>query len=152
MAMNVTPFQSSDSFNMAGFNNMIAQINSGVDGEIANIPKVVFGSYVGTGLSEEDNPCVLTFDFAPKIVCVSDSNGVLSSAKYGASDLFATIRFVESWPSSFTSGLGFGYSGYSHGCRSTDGKTISWYASGGQDLPALQLNESGKTYYYMAIG
>lgn len=152
MAMNVTPFQSSDSFNMAGFNNMISQINSGVDSEIANLPKVVFGSYVGTGLSGEDNPCVLTFDFAPKIVCVSDEYGILASVDW-ADNFFINACFVESWPSTFDPAAGFGLKGQRCGRRSEDGKTISWYNSiSVSDSAGRQLNESGKTYYYMAIG
>ncbi len=153
MAMNVMPFQSSDSFNMAGFNNMISQINSGVDSEIANLPKVVFGSYVGTGLSGEDNPCVLTFDFAPKIVCVSDEYGILSASQFIVEYPFITACFIESWPSTFDTAAGFGIQGQRCGRRSEDGKTISWYTTVSvSDSPRRQLNESGKTYYYMAIG
>lgn len=158
MAMNVTPFQSSDNFNMTGFNNMISQINSGVDSEIESVneqitsmPRVVFGSYVGTGKYGERYPNSITFDFAPKFVCVSINDGVVVDTS--AIDK-TTGAFVTAWATAPSWSQGFGYSTKSKGRKSTDGKTISWYTKEDNDAygPKYQLNESGKTYYYMAIG
>lgn len=79
MAMNVTPFQSSDSFNMAGFNNMIAQINSGVNGEIASVTTSIASklqiekqTYVGNGTRGDNsaNPVSVTFSIKPMIVII----------------------------------------------------------------------------------
>lgn len=68
MALNVSQFQSSDNFNMAEFNDMISQINSGVNSEISALTtalngkaKIQTGSYVGTGTYGSSNPCTLTF-------------------------------------------------------------------------------------------
>ena len=78
MAMNVTPFVGTDNFNMETFNNMISQINSGVNSEISDVlaqlgtkARIQTGSYVGTGTYGADNPCSLTFDFVPKFLCIN---------------------------------------------------------------------------------
>ena len=77
MAMNVTPFVGTDNFNMETFNNMISQINSGVNSEISDVlaqlgtkARIQTGSYVGTGTYGASNPCSLTFDFVPKMVYI----------------------------------------------------------------------------------
>ena len=68
MAMNVASFVGTDNFNMETFNNMISQINSGVNSEISDVlaqlgtrAKIQTGSYVGTGTYGADNPYSLTF-------------------------------------------------------------------------------------------
>lgn len=85
MAMNVTPFQSSDNFNMAGFNNMISQINSGVDNEISSVMTSVASklqiekqTYVGNGTrgNNSANPVSVTFSIKPTLVIiVPDATG-----------------------------------------------------------------------------
>ena len=54
MALNVTPFVGTDNFNMETFNNMISQINSGVNSEISGVlaqlgtkARIQTGSYDG---------------------------------------------------------------------------------------------------------
>lgn len=93
MAMNVTPFQSSDSFNMAGFNNMIAQINSGVNGEIASVTTSIASklqiekrTYVGNGTvgNNDNNPVSVSFSIKPMIVIIIyDKHNIPTSPQLG---------------------------------------------------------------------
>lgn len=140
MALNVTPFIGTDNFNMETFNNMISQINSGVNSEISDVlaqlgtkAKIQTGSYVGTGTHGASNPCSLTFDFVPKFVFVTrglysglfdNSNGVV--LKVGATALVGKSLTI-----------------------SIDGFTIKWYNGESADY---QLNRNGDTYSYVAIG
>lgn len=53
------------------------RVYNGADGEAeSGTAKVQSGSYTGTGKAGSDNPCALSFDFAPKFV-------VVNSAAYG---------------------------------------------------------------------
>lgn len=158
MAMNVTPFVGTDNFNMETFNNMISQINSGVNSEISDVlaqlgtkAKIETGSYTGTGTYGSANPTSLTFGFEPKLVIVwiayqpSENYGLRPASNSGA------------WNSSFI---------YTKGqCRtniyynntvytnelSVVGNTFSWYTKS-NNAPYGQLNQSGVTYEYFAIG
>ena len=161
MAMNVTPFIGTDNFDMATFNNMISQINNGVNSEIQTLAsqlgvqidskaKIQTGSYVGTGTYGASNPCSLTFDFVPEIVIITKNNapyGYVQSEPSAVSLLNGQTSFVASanGSSSLTNTVSWG-------------TTVSWYISGyvsGDSMsvaPNLQLNTSNQTYYYIAIG
>lgn len=145
MAMNVTPFQSTDEFTMAGFNGKISDINSGVDTEITSalsgFARIETGSYVGTGTYGGGTDAVkLSFSFIPKVVIVEGTTGSYGTAIffYGATHADGTIqtssnsnaRYAVSW----------------------DGKNISWYASDSGADAHRQLNVNGSTYSYIAIG
>ena len=103
--------------------------------------QIYTGSYVGTGTYGEDNPNTLTFPFRPKMWSVvgttrpdtdyyaSLSNvcflpwGLEGNARlYGSSSLTATISYEDN--------------------------TVEFYSSN----TSPQLNESGWTYYYVALG
>lgn len=146
MALNVTPFVGTDNFNMETFNNMISQINSGVNSEISDVlaqlstkAKIQTGSYVGTGTYGADNPCSLTFDLTPKFFCIAGvSDGV--KITYGIA-VYGSNGLQHTKPSSPTY--------YANLTWQENG--ITWYA----DNASLQFNEStiGTTiYYYIAIG
>ena len=100
--------------------------------------QIYTGSYVGTGTYGQSNPNELTFPFEPKAIFIntdvtnarpSPSTFVYPSPAY-ISDLTSTSAYKN------------------HGNIIWGGKTVSFYA----DDASLQLNYSGRTYYYVAIG
>ena len=100
------------------------------------------GSYVGTGTSGESHPNTLTFDLNPQMVIVAEKFEFNS----GFYDL-DSILFMN--PIDCGSG---GYTTYSTKFSLTANE-ISWYSSGSySNLPFIQKNKSGTTYYYVAIG
>ena len=159
MALNVTPFVGTDNFNMETFNNMISQINSGVNSEISDVlaqlgtkAKIQTGSYVGTGTHGESNPNTLTFDFVPKIVAIfgySDYSGFMSLAVINTD--MPDIGYAQYRSAYFyggqTDGQDSGLMQKIGTAKSLNGKTLSWYG------PTLyfQCNISGNTYYYYAL-
>ena len=152
MALNVTPFVGTDNFNMETFNNMISQINSGVNSEILDVlaqlgtkAKIQTGSYVGTGTYGAGNPCSLTFDFVPKFLYVKSANS--SSAGF-----FLPHTLTNTFKN-------FAYQGFTQNAAiqssncygKMEGTTLSWYntltISGAE---GAQFNNSG-TYHYIAL-
>ena len=100
---------------------------------------IATGSYVGTGKSGSSNKNSLTFDFAPKFVYVMpSSNG------YDGKRLFLIRDCTKS------------ASGTASSTENTiewSGNTVSWYGGVGQTSHIEgQLNVSGTTYRYFAIG
>ena len=143
MAMNVTPFVGTDNFNMETFNNMISQINGGVNSEISDVltqlgtkAKVQTGSYVGTGTYGVNNPCSLTFDFAPKLVIIRLTNGNETGIFVYNSETYLALGGLRA--------AGFGP-------YSQSNNTISWYFEGEKGYRE-QLNEQNRTYVWVAIG
>lgn len=89
------------------------------------------GSYTGNGTHGSGNKKTLTFNFDPRLVIV-------------CSDHFDQLMFIKpSTVNVFATGSEEGVS------VSWGTKSVSWYATSGS--PA-QLNENGKTYYYVAFG
>lgn len=138
MAMNVTPFQSTDEFTMDGFNGKIAAVNSDVDSEIASaltgFARIETGSYVGTGTYGADNPNTLTFGFAPKLVIINNGDYQGVCWIYGTTGMMS----MENGNLSIMSSI--------------KDKTLSWYSTSSSSSDFKQLNISGRTYYYLAIG
>ena len=169
MAMNVTPFVGTDNFNMETFNNMISQINGGVNSEISDVlarlgtkAKFQTGSYVGTGTYGKNNPCSLTFDFVPKVVYISQPTSIEVQGVDGQYTIYSHfIQMVSVSP------LGNGLylrrpsnTPISNQLNSVvscsfNDKTVSWYnflSDGIASDAIMQMNNSGTTYYYIAIG
>lgn len=116
-------------------------------GNLADIgvAKIATGTYTGTGTYGEKNPNSLTFDFEPKLVLIKASLQVTTFIRPATKG--------NTWYSNAQGG---------HYTATWSGKTLSWYAgdddywygAGGSttDTGAPgQLNESGTTYYYVAI-
>lgn len=119
--------------------------------------KIATGSYTGTGTYGSSNPNSLTFDFPVKVLFITANDqrpyDIAEVGSYtGGSDEYTTGSLVETWPTTFTRGVGFGQSSYKYGRKSADGKTFEWYTSGGSDYDYYQANKSGHIYYYIAIG
>ena len=151
MAMNVTPFVGTDNFDMATFNNMISQIISGVNNEIQTLAKIQTGSYVGTGQYGDSNPCSLVFDFEPEFVFVFKYNATI--LPFYAYDSGGTCTECMIWlnkSNSCMNNLGANYCSFD---ESTN--TLSWYEAysvGDYKKAQMQLNASGETYKYIAVG
>ena len=171
MAMNVTPFVGTDNFDMATFNNMISQINSGVNNEIQTLAsqlgtqidskaKIQTGSYVGTGTYGASNPCSLTFDFEPKIVICSKSNGLHQPTDNSRNYLWFP-SFI--WFTGITSYMNMYFVNYSSSWSTlythftlTD-NTLFFYGDGparhsdGRNVTS-GINDSNTTYFFVGIG
>ena len=95
-----------------------------------DVPKIETGSYVGTGTYGADNPNSLTFGFDPIFLFVGDNsnswNSYIDGMKYG---FYASSNYSNKFTKSAT--------------------TVSWYNTSSD---AYQLNSSGTTYYYIALG
>lgn len=106
-------------------------------GVAANGAQIEVGSYTGTGTSGSSNPNSLTFSFSPKLLVISGS----SSNQY-VGILAKNAGFMTSLPPG-------GAGDYTRGVNmSLSENTISWYSI----APEYQLNLSGVSYQYFAIG
>lgn len=106
-------------------------------------PRIETGSYVGTGTYGPSNPCSLTFDFTPKIVLMHRGG----TTAYTDS----THCMVFVW--NITNAFYIGSAGDSHNSVTYSGNTMSWYNTTGNLASAgAQLNGSGTTYWYTALG
>ena len=97
-------------------------------------PRVVTGSYIGTGTKGKDGACSLTFDFPPKVVFIQASlqlvQGIMGVCALPDDRVVANI---------VSSGI------YD--------KTITWYVDRtGTNYEQFQCNTLGETYHYLAIG
>ena len=109
--------------------------------------KIETGSYTGNGNTKIENPNSLTFGFVPKVVFICRDS--VSNFNVG---LFFPIALAASYKQ-----YGYAYINQGSGLYVSDrsfarcnGNTLSWYynATSAGD----QLNISGITYHYIAIG
>ena len=103
--------------------------------------KMVTGSYVGTGTYGSTKPNSLTFDFEPKMVAVYGSAGYNPRDGYWSGQIL-WLEGVKTQKIGTTSSSGLVN-------ISQIVNTISWYNG---EQASYQLNTSGSTYYYLAIG
>lgn len=95
--------------------------------------RIEHGSYVGTGTYGSGNPSSLTFGFVPKTIIIYEDGTHVQNieAIYGSQYVRVT------------------YSTTNTATPTWDGSTtFKWYASGASN----QMNSSGVSYYYVAIG
>ena len=105
-----------------------------IDAAVATMPRIVAGSYAGSGSCGASSPTSLTFDFEPKAVII-------------ISDYVATFAvFIR--PCNLY---------YSPGADSSTlnvtwtGNTVRWYTTQSYAAGA-QMNNSSSNYFYIAIG
>jgi hypothetical protein len=115
-------------------------------GQAGGLGRVVTGSYVGTGKSGAGSKNVLTFDFQPKIVLIT----------VGHHDQFhkgAIFVYGQSESTVINNGGTVG-SSQGHISLAWFGNGVAWWDGyhNGDGAPPYQLNGSGLTYYYTAIG
>lgn len=120
-------------------------------GQLGAKVQIATGSYTGTGTYGSANPNSLTFGFEPKLVIVWSA--YQSSENYG----LQPARNGNAWNNSFIYTKGqcrthIYYNNTSYPNElSVVGNTFSWYTQS-NNAPYGQLNQSGVTYEYFAIG
>ncbi|MGM9521537.1 MAG: hypothetical protein ACI3VB_03570 [Oscillospiraceae bacterium] len=143
----------SDAFNLDDFN----ADNSKIDAAIACRAQMAAGSYVGTGTYGSSNPCTLTFDFEPKLVMIyAESMGALTG-NYSEQEVSYTIIAAGGATKSTRCGNSGAITTPITDYFTWNDKSLSWwsvpyYSSSYTPTGRVQLNESGTTYYYIAIG
>lgn len=91
---------------------------------------IVTGTYQGSGTFGGTSPNLLALAFAPKMLFLFDTMGAMT----------VIVPFIGKYsPKLGTSGAG---------TVTTEGTSVSWYAANAAD----QMNSSGVTYTYVAIG
>lgn len=125
-------------------------------GKLGDKARVQVVSYVGTGTYGSSNPNSLTFDFVPKVVRLLgniSSGGSFTvcriypmNTNYGIN---SAILFTKALTTTYKASLGFSENNYTASyCKiSQDGKTVTWYNNGDD-----QINTAGYTYYFLALG
>ena len=102
-----------------------------------------YGTYTGSGTYGTGHPTKLTFPFEPKLVIIQNmaaaATDTSGSSQYGRYIMFL-LRPLTSYyfnSGSFSANITW------------SGKTVSWASADGA---AYQLNVSGNTYLYVALG
>ena len=123
----------------SAMNSIDAAIKAAADAAAGGV-KAAVGSYVGTGTKGAGNPNSITFGFVPKLVILFP--GIGSGARLPAmtGSTFYVPAFIL-WGTT-------GSIGSDSGSVTYNGTTMTWYNSS-EDR---QYNNSGYTYYYLAIG
>ena len=153
LSASATPSQALDKLRQ-----LVKTAQTGVD----NAPKILFLSYVGTGMGyDQSHPASLVFPFAPKFVFLYAKDHV-SGGQYQAAILDNNSLYLLDMPSLTTAytvrkGLCDNAITTSYGKKSPDGKTLYWYNtfySGGnlKDNATMALNNSSFRYSVLAIG
>ena len=103
--------------------------------------KIETGSYVGTGTYGESNPNTLTFPFEPKLVLI----GIASTTARIGIAMNPLVRMLHLYDDNTSSNDITSF--LLHVTWSEN--TISYFSNGNYQE---QFNQSGNTYYYIAIG
>lgn len=106
------------------------------------------GSYVGTGTYGASNPNSLTFDFAPKLIIAPWMNNGGDPTPLDQSNTSSRTIVCDMLSQEYKARLGFGTVTNLYAKKSSDGRTISWYANS----DGAQQNSSGIIFHYVAIG
>ena len=115
--------------------------NKKIDAALSNVPRIVSGTYRGTGLVGAENPKTLTFTFKPILVIITADSG---------SDKIPGSVFIAGQAQS--DGLGNNDNpAYGLELQLTWGDDrISWYSTSGDAEKSLNYN--GQLYHYFALG
>lgn len=132
-------WEGSDSFLRTDFNEDLAKIDNALNQLAGSTLHIASGSYAGTGEAGAEHPNQLTFEFVPKMVVLTVDAG--QELENGTVLVAGQTR---------SSGMGTSYSGGS--CLNLHitwiGQGLSWYSA----KVSYQLNKSGQTYRYFAVG
>ena len=112
--------------------------NEKIDAALGTIPKIQTGSYVGTGTYGPSSPNTLTFSFRPQLVIIVENGGGQTYSGY----------FIRGSEVGMTNWIGGSTSNFSV-ALTWNNDSVSWYSGNGSEY---QLNRSGITYCYLAIG
>ena len=146
-----------------GNNGVITQNNLAAQTSALGFAKIATGSYVGTGTFGVNNPCSLTFPFSPKILIFFERHRLVNND--GPFDMLTpSLSSIGNYgvPRIWLANTNYQIT---HSLRDTYGDdgvyvqvswgvTTQWYAIGQSDEAdaSTQLNTSGQTYDYCAIG
>ena len=107
-------------------------------------------SYVGTGTAGKKHENVITFSFKPSILFFPTQSTMGNYGMIAIDTSWILTAYNTAEPLKTSVGSSNIYIK-----KSSDGRTFSWYAasqSGAAGKPLDQMNLSGVTYYYSAIG
>ena len=151
----LSQWEATDRILMEDFNDDNAAIDAALaahDGDIAALEAAVagkgncqfsYGTYTGSGTYGTGHPTKLTFPFEPKLVIIQNmaaaATDTSGSSQYGRYIMFL-VRPLTSY---------YFNSGSFSASITWSGKTVSWASTDGA---AYQLNVSGNTYLYVALG
>lgn len=132
--LHLPQWEKTDRIMMDDFNDAFDKIDAAVAAK-GNC-RIETGSYTGNGQYGIEHPSTLTFPFAPKEICIMQTNAPNTHIRFypNAAETYAAYsdtvtQLTVSW--------------------SNGGKTLSWYTN----LNATaQLNLNGKTYFYTVLG
>lgn len=120
-------------------------------GRLGDKVRISTGRYIGTGTYGEKNPSSITFDFAPVLFWVVKYR-VKDSTFFAQEEQKSPMIYTPILSENYTEGGGFYYdaaASRSYAKVANNGKTIIWYHG---NSATEQLNSSGYSYYYIAIG
>ena len=151
----LSQWEATDRILMENFNSDNAKLDAALaahDGDIAALEAAVagkgncqfsYGTYTGSGTYGTGHPTKLTFPFEPKLVIIQNmaaaATDTSGSSQYGRYIMFL-VRPLTSY---------YFNSGSFSASITWSGKTVSWASTDGA---AYQLNVSGNTYLYVALG
>lgn len=118
-------------------------------GQLGNKVQIATGSYIGTGNYGVGNKNVISLPFAPKFVIVSKKDYGLIPRSAGVNtggwlESFIWCIGLETIMACNSSTNQFGFVYFTDTTSS-----FTWYSS---EIATMQCNNSGTTYYYIAIG
>ena len=135
-------WNSTDRIQMEDFNADNAKIDAALAG--AGNCKIAAGSYTGTGTSGSwANANSLTFDFVPKLVIIKDNSN------YHQAGIFIWNCNADVLSSNSTYTATFYMTGNGVPMVKYEGNSMSWFSN---NNAIKQMNDSGKTYRWVAVG
>jgi len=145
--MAFTPFTEADRPEMQAWNQKFLECIAEA-GERA--PKVVTGSYVGTGTYGSSNPCIVKLDFTPEIFFIMPESG-FGGGSTGSSAYFGYMQRGGTWAFCFA----IHNETAMDASKATNYVDISnnqvyWWSP--NNAAGTQMNVSGRKYNYLAIG
>ena len=102
--------------------------------------KIAAGSYSGSGSSSTNTSKQLSFNFKPRFLIVG--NGNLNNAPFFYSDTGSYLVWVNGITKGWNA-VTITYGGST---------SISWKCTSPTNTALARMDESGKTYYYVAVG
>ena len=114
--------------------------NALIDAAIAALPRIETGSYAGTGTSGSGAANTLSFDFKPKVLIIVSDN--LSDHFFSIVINTLSLMRIEGVSNIYSNTVTWG------------DDSVTWYngSNGGVGNAKYQLNVSGTSYSYFAIG
>lgn len=121
---------------------------------LLNLPgvQIEIGSYIGTGKYGETNPLSITTEFAADVIIMIATSATEANIPnvftcYNAYCSVIMSKVGADWTRGIGFKLGESYITNTWSKKSSDGRTLHWYGNNLSDC----ANDSGRTYYYMAI-